>query len=271
MSNNRVASEGIRSDVFSLEQYRETLEKAISLGYSFPTVSELKDGSGSKDKFLLLRHDIDTSPQYALRMAMLEHSLGVRSSYYVLMHSPFYNPAAPKHWDALQSLVSLGFEVGLHYETDFFEQRYMDALEGVLADVTALEKILHIKIRSVSQHRPAAGTFLKKLNEYFVDAYNEDLMHNVRYISDSGFKWRGEALSELLGKEARIHALIHPFTWMFGDLDMAGSYRRASKETTSEIHQAFEEFIAATNLYLAKRAQLDVVRKAQYTGRSNHQ
>lgn len=271
MSRNGDASSEIRSDVFSLELYRETLERAISLGYSFPTVSELKDGAKSRDKFLLLRHDIDTSPQYALQMAKLEYSLGVRSSYYVLLHSPFYNPAAPQHWDALKNLVSLGFEVGLHYETDFFEQRNIDALEGVLADVAALEGILHIKIRSVSQHRPASGTFLKTLNEYFTDAYNEDLMHNVRYISDSGFKWRNEALFEILGKEERIHALIHPFTWMFGDLDMAGSYRRASEEITSGISQAFEEFIASTNLYLAKREQLDAVRKAQYAVQSARQ
>lgn len=254
----------VRSDHFSLDLYRDALEKAIRLGYSFPTVPELKEGVGRIDKFLLLRHDIDTSPHYALQMAQLEHSLGVRSSFYVLMHSPFYNPAAPQHWDNLQRLIAMGFEVGLHYETDFFEQRGLDPLEGILADAAALEKILHIKIRSVSQHRPASGTFLKKLNEYFVDAYNEDLMHRVCYVSDSGFKWRDKTLSGLLGTEDRIHALIHPLTWSFGDLDMAGTYRRASDEITSEIRQSFEDFITSTNLYLLKRQQLDAARKSQY-------
>jgi len=252
------------SDSFSLELYKETLEKAIRLGYSFPTVSELKDGTSGSRKFLLLRHDIDTSPRYALQMAQLEHALGIRSSFYVLMHSPFYNPGAPQHWDALQKIVQLGFEVGLHYETDFFELRHMDALEGILADVAALEKILHIQIRSVSQHRPASGTFLKKLNEYYVDAYNQDLMHNVFYISDSGFKWREKTLGDVLGTEDRIHALIHPLTWTFGELDMEESYRRASREITAEIQESFEDFIASTKVYLAKRQELDAARKAQY-------
>lgn len=260
----------VSSDCFSLELYKEALEKAIRLGYSFPTVSELKDGATRPNKFLLLRHDIDTSPRYALEMAQHEHSLGVRSSFYVLMHSLFYNPGAPQHWDALQKLVQLGMEVGLHYETDFFEQRSMDPLEGILADVAALEKLLHIRIRSVSQHRPASGTFLKRLNEYYVDAYNEDLMHNVFYISDSGFKWRGKTLVDVLGVEDRIHALIHPLTWTFGELDMEGTYRRASQEITTEIGQSFEDFMASTNAYLAKREQLDAARRAQYPLRASH-
>jgi hypothetical protein len=263
------SSPDLRSDHFSLEYYRETLEKAIRLGYSFPTVSELKNGTHNLEKFLLLRHDVDTSPQYALQMARLERNMGVRSSYYVLMHSPFYNPAAPRHWDALREIIALGFEIGLHYETDFFEQRAIDPLEGVLGDVAALEKILQIRISSVSQHRPASGMFLRKLNEFYVDAYNEDLMHNVSYISDSGFKWRGETLANLIGKENRIHALVHPLTWSFGDLDMAGTYERASEEITSEIRKSFADFIVSTNLYLSKRQQLDSARKAKYASQTH--
>jgi hypothetical protein len=255
-----------QSDHFSLELYRKTLERAKELGYRFPTVSELRQGSQSYNRFLLLRHDIDVAPRYALRMARLEHEFGVRSSYYVLLHSIYYNPAAPPHWEALREIISMGFEVGLHYETDFFEKRGLEPLPGVLRDVAALEHILQIRIRSVSQHRPASSSFLRELNEHYVDAYNHDLMHNVRYISDSGFKWRKETLWDLLGAEERIHALVHPVTWTFHDLDMAGTYRRASEEITREIADSFEDFIAATNLYLSKREDLDTARRQSYAG-----
>jgi hypothetical protein len=254
----------VQSDHFSPELYEEILEKAKHLGYKFPVVSELKKGAASHGRFLLLRHDIDASPRYALRMAQLEHSMGVRSSYYVLLHSLYYNPAASPHWDALREIVSLGFEVGLHYETDFFENRGIDPLQGVLQDAAALENILQTPIVSVSQHRPASSTFLQQLNEHYVDAYNHDLMHNVRYISDSGFKWRGETLLDLLGNEERIHALLHPVTWTFKELDMAGTYRKASQEITEEIHDSFEDFISSTNNYLSKRKQLDAARKEMY-------
>jgi hypothetical protein len=264
MDNATDISPSTASDHFSHEVYSETLERAKSLGYEFPTVSELKSGSHSRPRFLLLRHDIDVSPRYALRMAQLEHDLGVRSSYYVLLHSLYYNPAAPSHCDALRTIASMGFEIGLHYETDYFENRGLDPLQGILHDVAALENILQLKIVSVSQHRPASSTFLKQLNEHYVDAYNHDLMRNVRYISDSGHKWRGESLMDILGKEDRIHALIHPVTWTFADLDMTATYRRASEEITSEIAGSFEEFISSTNRYLAQREQLDAARKKQY-------
>ncbi len=254
----------LSSDTFSLELYAQILKTAKSLNYDFPKVSDLKDGALSHSRFLLLRHDIDVSPRYALAMAQLEHSMGVCSSYYILLHSPYYNPAAPPHWDALREMVSLGFEVGLHYETNFFESRGLDPLQGILRDVKVLENILRIEIKSIAQHMPASSTLLSELNEHFVDAYNHDLMHNVRYISDSGFKWRGETLLDLLGKEDRIHALLHPATWTFGDLDMAQTYRRAGEEISSEIRASFEEFIESTNRHLAKREQLDAARKAQY-------
>lgn len=269
MTNSRLsrsshALELIPSDEFSLPLYEEILRKAKELQYVFPTVSQMKDGFAGFPKFILLRHDIDSSPSYALQMARLEHRLGVCSSYYVLMHSGHYNPAAPPHWDALQEIIGLGFEVGLHYETDFFEQRGLDPLEGVLRDVAALEKTLNVPIRSVSQHRPASNGFLEELNKHYVDAYNHDLMHNVVYVSDSGFKWRGKSLLKLLGTADRIHALIHPLTWAFAGLDMSATYRRLSSELEMEIRTSFEDFIASTNRYLLERATRDVARTNQY-------
>jgi len=53
----------------------------------------------------------------------------------------------------------------------------------------------------------------------------------------------------------------------FGELDMEESYRRASREITAEIQESFEDFIASTKVYLAKRQELDAARKAQYAGR----
>jgi hypothetical protein len=264
MSMKNTASERTPSDTFSLELYEETLKKAKDLGYEFPTVSELKEGFGNRRRFLLLRHDIDSSPHYALQMAKLEHRLGVRSSYFVLMHSLHYNPAAPPHWDELREIIDMNFEVGLHYDTSFFEERHLDLLEGVRSDAAALEKILGISIVSVSQHRPASSPFLKKLNEYYVDAYNNELVNDVLYVSDSGFKWRGKSLIDYVGTEDRIHALIHPLTWSFGDLDMTGTYRRISNELESQIRDSFNGFIASTDEYLRDRDRLDKVRKARY-------
>jgi hypothetical protein len=264
MSTSQSLPTTVECDDFSLELYEETLRKAIQLEYAFPTVSQLKNGFADYPRFLLLRHDIDSSPRYALQMAKLEKRLGVQSSYYVLMHSLHYNPAAPPHWDDLNEIASMGFEVGLHYETDFFEARNIDPLQGVLKDVAALEDILHLKIRSVSQHRPASNAFLGRLNDYYVDAYNHDLMHNVLYISDSGFKWRDKSLFDVLGTADRIHALVHPLTWSFAGLDMTATYQRISAEIERGIRASFEDFIASTNRYRLERAERDKIRASRY-------
>lgn len=265
MSQDSAAKrEPVAGDPFSLELYERTIRKGQALHYQFPTVSELREGSHRFERFLLLRHDIDVSPRHALAMAELEKRLGVRSSYFVLMHSPYYNPAAAPHWDALRRIIDLGFEVGLHYETDFYETRGRDPLRGVLDDAAALEKILGIQVVSVSQHKPASNSFLRELNRHFVDAYNHDLMRNVTYVSDSGFKWRGPSLLDLLGTQDRIHALIHPLTWSFADADMAATYRRMSAQLEGELHESFEAFISSTNRYLHDREALDQARQSRY-------
>jgi hypothetical protein len=255
----------VSSDSLSLELYEQTLRKALELGYEFPVVSEMRKQEDFPIRFLLMRHDIDTSPANALEMARMEHRLGIRASYFVLLHSPFYNPAAPPHYDALRHILELGGEVGLHYDTQFFEERNIDPIEGTLQDAHVLGTLLGREVVSVSQHRPASSVFLEELNRYFVDAYNKDLMQGVRYISDSGFKWRGQPLLELLGQEDRIHALIHPTSWTYADLDMTGTYRRLEEELISAIRSDIESLIESTNLYLSKREQLDAMRKTQYS------
>lgn len=258
----------IESDSFSLDEYKRTLLKATECGYCFPAVSQMKEGTSRFDKFLLLRHDIDISPLNALEMAKLEHSLNVQSSYYVLMHSMFYNPMAPLFRDALHEIMAMGFEVGLHYETNFYEERGLDPLVGILGDASALEKMLGTPILSISQHNPASSTLLAELNNHYVDAYNNELVHDIHYISDSGFKWRNETLYQILGQHDKIHALIHPTTWTFADQDMESTYRTMSQNVTSLVQNEFDQLIASTHSYLARREKLDQERKVKYNSQT---
>jgi hypothetical protein len=60
--------------------------------------------------FLLLRHDVDLLPQNSLLTARLEHSLGIRGTYYFRIVPQSFNPST------IKEIASLGHEIGYHYE-----------------------------------------------------------------------------------------------------------------------------------------------------------
>jgi len=60
--------------------------------------------------FVILRHDVDARPQNSLRLARLEHTLGIRGTYYFRIPHTF-QPSI------IQEIASLGHEIGYHYET----------------------------------------------------------------------------------------------------------------------------------------------------------
>jgi hypothetical protein len=65
---------------FTLEKYSELLD-AIKKGYSTATVEQFLKGE-YKEPVIILRHDVDKFPPRAVRMAKLEKSKGISSTYY---------------------------------------------------------------------------------------------------------------------------------------------------------------------------------------------
>jgi hypothetical protein len=60
------------------------------------------------------RHDVDYSLAAATKMARLEQELGVSSTYYLMMTSPFYSPMGALAFAAVAS--SLGHQIGWHVD-----------------------------------------------------------------------------------------------------------------------------------------------------------
>jgi len=256
MPKVKTAGQDIRTDKFSLEDYRKILARAGKSGYEFPKLSEFKKWIDRYPKFLLLRHDVDISPLNALKMAEAEHSLGVVSTYYVMLRSVFYNPGAEPFFNYFKKIIEMGHDIGFHYDCGFYEENDID--EGMINDAKALQNILGIKIKSVSQHKPAVRKGIYKPPSIYVDAYDEVLLNKARYISESGFKWRGETLADIVGRCPKIYALIHPDIWAHACLDMAPSYRKTTKSSTQLIEDECTGFINSTNEYLKKRAKKEI-------------
>ncbi len=93
---------------FTLTTYKQLLTALLSKGYVFQTFTDFIQNP--KNSTVIMRHDVDKLPGNALKMARLENEMGVAATYYFR--------AVPVSWDEgiMREIVSMGHEVGYHYE-----------------------------------------------------------------------------------------------------------------------------------------------------------
>lgn len=253
----------VKSDSFNLDKYARCLMKAKDLNYAVVQVRETTEPLPKR--CLILRHDIEYRIDCALEMAEVEHEHGIRSSYFVLAHSILYNPFTPPNTSKIRRISELGHEIGLHYETYYFEDNGGSPTEGIQSDATYMEKMFGIRIQSISQHRPARSSFVEELGKHFIDAYRPDLIYGMHYISDSGCKWRHLDLYDSLGREEQIHALIHPDYWAFAETDdLPSIYRAIAQANAKEMFDECELLIEQNYDYLKRRKEMDRARSERY-------
>ncbi|MBP1677277.1 MAG: hypothetical protein H6Q20_1836 [Bacteroidetes bacterium] len=94
---------------FTLTIYKKLLESLLRQEYSFYTFQEYCEGKATS-KYIILRHDVDLKAALANETAKIESELGIRASYYFRVVSQSNKP------DIIQNIVSLGHEIGYHYE-----------------------------------------------------------------------------------------------------------------------------------------------------------
>ena len=67
---------------FTLRTYIQIIEAFKRVGYKVITLEKFFSSQNNIKKFVILRHDVDKSPEKALKMALIEWKINVRSSYY---------------------------------------------------------------------------------------------------------------------------------------------------------------------------------------------
>ena len=93
---------------FTLTKYESLLQAIKKTDYSTCTVYDfLKNKPG---KCIILRHDVDRAVNRNLEMAKLEHSYGIKSTYYFRHIEETFKP------DIILQMAEMGHEIGFHYE-----------------------------------------------------------------------------------------------------------------------------------------------------------
>lgn len=93
---------------FTLSAYKNILESFREVGYTFTNFENFLINPGQKT--VILRHDVDRFPIQTLKMARMEAELGISATYYFRIIPAVYKP------EIIKEVVSIGHEIGYHYE-----------------------------------------------------------------------------------------------------------------------------------------------------------
>lgn len=197
-----------------LERLSAELRGRFRLGL-LGDAGELVDDASTPTAFV--RHDVDVSLERALGYAREEARWEVRSTYHVMLDSPFYDIRTSWASRALEEIRGLGNEVGLHYDVNARGMASADPAErerDIGAACDELERIVKAPVRSVSFHLPMPELLRGPLRVAGrVSGYAEPLFR--WYLSDSRARWReGEPIASLAKPRSHVlQILVHPVWW----------------------------------------------------------
>jgi hypothetical protein len=217
-------------------EYRSLLELARSLDYRIVSLEDwLRTAPSPGEPTLILRHDVDQHPRSALRMAAIEHDLG--------LHSTWYFRWRTAHPLVIRTLREGGFAVGLHYETltrlalqgsvgSEIDDRLIERGREILRREIEAFNALYGRVRSVTPHGDSrvpgvSNAILTKRvppDELGIEFDGNEAMRGrslARWLTDrtapDGGWVDGIDAAELLRRRAgEILCLTHPNNWVSG-------------------------------------------------------
>lgn len=205
---------------FTYDYYSNLLRLLGEMGYK-PTTYGVADGP---DKSFILRHDVDYSLQKTLRIGEIDNELNIRSTFFVLLSTGFYNVFSKEGQNVLKILRSNGHEIGLHFD----EQKYPDDFgkpdricEHIIEEADILSHAVGCPVTKVSMHRPSREIIESDLRiPGIINTYGSEYIKGFKYVSDSRRRWREPFEDYIRNLEYdRFQILVHPF-W-YNDMDLS--------------------------------------------------
>jgi hypothetical protein len=169
---------------------------------------------------VLWRHDVDLSVHRALRLAQIEAELGVRATYFLLLHSEFYNLLERAVRERIAAIAALGHWLGLHFDAGFYGGVDSPAMleKRVAFERHILSETLEQPIDAIAFHMPeVTGTATLDSDRIvgMINANSRRIREGYSYVSDSNGYWRFRRLPDVIaaGDDPRLHVLTHAEWW----------------------------------------------------------
>lgn len=142
-------------------------------------------------KYVMLRHDVDKNPLNALRIARIEHDMGIHGTYYFRMHPDVFIPGI------IKQIASMGHEIGYHYE-DFTKNHgnTEKAIASFQKNLAEFRKIVPIKTICMDGRPLSKFNNLDLWKQYNYKDYGIECepyldfdFNKVLYLTDTGRGW----------------------------------------------------------------------------------
>lgn len=205
-------------DKFSLKYYNESILKGIKKGYIFTSCKNYDKTDLINEKTVLLRHDVDFNLENTLNIAKIEHDLNATSTFFIRLHAKNYNILEYNNINIIKNILSMGHEIGLHFEPDFYEKNYDGCIsEWLSREVNFLSNLIGEKIVGASVHEPSRrGNIINNevISKTSLKYESYLIPKTYKYISDSGGRWREGDLLEWINKDInKLYVNTHPVWW----------------------------------------------------------
>lgn len=177
---------------FTLKTYRVLLEAFLQAGYRFQTFEEFMEHP-AEGKVIVMRHDVDELAKNALKMAKVEHRLGIRATYFFRIVKQSNVP------EVIREIVKMGHEVGYHYEDlSIADGDMAKAMETFKTNLAYFRQ--YYPVRSVCMHGSSTSKHDNRLlwqdhslSDFGLlgEPYLSVDFNTVYYLTDTGYAWDG--------------------------------------------------------------------------------
>lgn len=233
---------------FNIKNYNIIIQKIIDSGYKFIQFPKRDNSKISNEKEILLRHDIDFSLLAAREIAQQDYNLGVQSTFFIYLNSPFYNILFEEDKKHIDEIIKFGHDIALH-----FNERINIGFDK---EIEILSKIfLGVRTDIISLHKPLINehtqTVLKDfIPKHIITTYDYNLFKQIEYISDSKHNFNKMKLYSILKSNKSFQLLLHPLWWYFEGNSPEEKLRALCNEKLIEVQKNIKKDISIENLKL---------------------
>jgi hypothetical protein len=199
---------------FTRDGYRRLVSRFLDSGYRQATFADVRPHY----RDLIVRHDVDLSLEAAVSIAELEHDIGIRATYFVMVSNSYYNIYSSEGRRLLSRLSELRHHIGLHFDPAVHPPDLSLAgyCQAVAQEFEQLSAFIADPIEIVSFHNPRRDLVNRERPPGSPPhTYEPRFFSELAYVPDSGGQWRFGAPFEqpAFKRGTAIHLLTHPIWW----------------------------------------------------------